>query len=63
MIKVRKLYDPYKQTTFANVEDLIALLKDARQAPCNYNSEAVERLCKESLGQENPKQAAENNPF
>ena len=53
MIKIRKLYDPYKQQTFANVEDLFALFKEAREHPENFTAsdkESLRRLAEEILG-------------
>ena len=52
-MKVRKLYDPYKQQTFANVEDLLALFEDARRHPEKYSEpdkESIRRLAREILG-------------
>ena len=52
-MKIRKLYDPYKQQTFANVEDLLALFKDAREHPEKFtegNKESTRRLAQEILG-------------
>ena len=54
LLKVRKLYDPYKQQTFANVEDLIALFEDAREHPDKYSERdkaSTRRLASEILGQ------------
>ena len=50
MVKVRKLYDPYKQQTFANVEDLFALFKDAKEHPEKYDKEVITRLAEEVTG-------------
>ncbi len=50
MVKVRKIYDPYKQITYANVDDLLALLKDAKEHPEQYDQKAIIRLCEELMG-------------
>ncbi len=50
MIKIRKLYDPYKQQTFARVEDLLALFGDAKEHPENYDEQAITRLAEELTG-------------
>ncbi len=49
-MKIRKIYDPYKQQTFANVEDLLALFKDVKAHPEQYNEASVTRLAEEVLG-------------
>jgi len=62
MQKVRKLYDPYKQQTFASVEDLLTLFEDARRHPKEYSDhdkESIRRLANEILG----KPAEPERPF
>lgn len=49
-VKIRKLYDPYKQQTLANVEDLLALFEDAKIHPENYTEAIVEQLAEEVTG-------------
>jgi hypothetical protein len=58
-VKVRTLYDPYKQRTLANVEDLLALFEDVKAHPENYDEATVKRLAAEVLG----KMPASNKPF
>lgn len=49
-MKIRKIYDPYKQQTFANLEDLLAFFKDVKEHSEQYNEAAVARLAEEILG-------------
>ncbi len=51
-MKIRKLYDPYKQQTFANVEDLLAMFKDAKEHPENYDEKTITRLAEEVMGKQ-----------
>lgn len=60
-VKVRKLYDPYKEQTLANVDDLIALFEDAKAHPENYDAEVIKRLAEEVTGKR--KIADPNKPF
>ena len=50
MRPIRKLYDPYKQQTFANVEDLLALFEDAKAHPEKYDEATMRRLAEEVTG-------------
>jgi len=50
MLLVRKLYDPYKQQTFANIDDLLILLKDAKKHPESYDKKIIIRVAEELLG-------------
>ena len=44
------LRDPYKDKTYAKVDDLIELLKDIREHPENYNQDAVVKLIEQLTG-------------
>ena len=49
-MKIRKLYDPYKQQTFANVEDLLSFFEDVKAHPEKYNESFIRRLAEDVLG-------------